>query len=44
MLVTCVAYYVVVLGYMEDLWRMLRWWRQSGDKYNLGAQFINNYR
>jgi hypothetical protein len=23
---------------------VLRWWRQSGDKYNLGAQFVNNYR
>jgi hypothetical protein len=23
---------------------MLWWRRQSGDKYNPGAQFINNYR
>jgi hypothetical protein len=23
--------------------QLLRWRRQSGDKYNLGAQFVNNY-
>jgi hypothetical protein len=27
----------------SGLLRVLRWRRQSGDEYNLGAQFVDNY-